>query len=286
MGRPDFSVVVPFRNEERWLPACLEALRRQTLGSGRFEVILVDNGSTDSSLRIARKHPGAIVLEEPGRDPYLSRNRGIAAARAADVVFLDADCIPAEDWLEELAAVADADPAPIVLGYLGFPRPAPAMLLGYEHYYDQKLRHLLAHSLCDNLFGHAGNMLVRRKVFRDVGPFLPLPVQGDTELIQRVVGDFAGAPVAYAPRARVVHAEVATTAACLSKLFECGKYSQALTRRSRYRVVPLHERLRIGVGCVRERGYGPTMTLNLAGMLMLGWASFVAGRVRCVTAGV
>jgi glycosyltransferase involved in cell wall biosynthesis len=82
-----FSIIVPFLNEERWLPGCLDALDAQTLDRSLFELIFVDNGSTDRSVEIVTTHGGVRLLHEPQRDPYLARNRGIAAACARQIVF-------------------------------------------------------------------------------------------------------------------------------------------------------------------------------------------------------
>ena len=98
-----FSVVVPFLDESQWLPETLAALDRQTFPSASYELIFVDNGSSDDSAEIVGRHPRIQLLHEPRRDPYLARNRGIDAARGEYVVFLDADCPPADDWLAEMS---------------------------------------------------------------------------------------------------------------------------------------------------------------------------------------
>ncbi len=128
---PSLTVIVPFLNEERWLPLCIGALESQTLDPARFEVLFIDNGSTDRSVEIVRAHPQIKLLTELRRDPYLARNRGIVAARARNLVFLDADCIPEAGWLEALWTTLQQSDAAIVLGYVAFPSDAsmlPAQL--------------------------------------------------------------------------------------------------------------------------------------------------------------
>lgn len=96
---PAISVVVPVKDMEAELPACLHALTRQNAAA--FEVVVVDNGSVDGSRAVAAQFPVRLVEERtPGA--AAARNRGIAAARAPLVAFTDADCAPARNWLSGL----------------------------------------------------------------------------------------------------------------------------------------------------------------------------------------
>jgi hypothetical protein len=91
----DVSVVVPFYNAERSVEDCIAALRAQTLAPPRYEIIMVDNNSTDGSADLVRKYPDVRLLSEEKQGSYAARNRGVAAARGAIVAFTDADCRPA-----------------------------------------------------------------------------------------------------------------------------------------------------------------------------------------------
>ena len=99
---PKVSVVVACYNGERTLQACLESLQR--LNYPDYEVILVDDGSTDGTPQIARQHPNVRCIRHP--DNYglsAARNSGIAAAQGEIIAFTDADCRVDEDWLYYLA---------------------------------------------------------------------------------------------------------------------------------------------------------------------------------------
>ena len=276
--RPTFTVIVPFLNEERWLPNCIRALERQTLDRSRFELIFVDNGSTDRSVEIVKEHSDIVLLAEGRRDPYLARNRGIAAARGSYLVFLDADCIPETVWLEAYWSTVQNSDASILLGRLTHPADASVFVRCYDEYYDQKLKYLLQCKLQENYFGHAGNMAVRADVFRELGPFQPMPVAGDTEIIHRLLDQRPDSVILYVEHARVVHAEVEDFRTCLKKLYECGGYSETLLRVSHYRPIPAGEKWNIFMGCIRERNYGAAVTIAAFLSLGLGWLSFIAGR--------
>lgn len=98
---PFISVVVPVWNSPDQIAKCLTALGEQTYPKDRFEVLVVDNGSTDSTTEIVRRFPIATLLSEPAPGSYHARNHGLNAARGEYVAFTDADCIPAPDWLEK-----------------------------------------------------------------------------------------------------------------------------------------------------------------------------------------
>lgn len=94
-SQPELSVILPVYNGEAFLDRCLGALSRSDFR--RFECIVVDDGSTDNSAAIARKHGATVVLLERRGGPARARNRGVAVARGPIVVFLDADvCVHAD----------------------------------------------------------------------------------------------------------------------------------------------------------------------------------------------
>lgn len=103
--RPDtgtevrLSVVIPHRNDPRRLARCLSALAPQAAGD--VEVIVVDDGS-DTPPQV----PGGVRLIAQGREGAgPARNRGVAAARGRTLAFVDADCIPAPDFVARAGAV-------------------------------------------------------------------------------------------------------------------------------------------------------------------------------------
>jgi O-antigen biosynthesis protein len=98
---PLVSVVVCTHNGERTLPECLERLDALTYPD--YEVIVVDDGSTDASGDIARAH-GANLVEIEHRGLSFARNAGIERARGEIVAFLDDDAYPDPDWLHYVAA--------------------------------------------------------------------------------------------------------------------------------------------------------------------------------------
>lgn len=116
MPEPLVSVVVNAFNAERYLAETLESVFAQTLDD--WELIVVDDGSTDRTLGIARaasrgREEKVRVLQHPNggnHGPSLARNRGLDAARGTFVAFLDADDVWLPDKLEQQVAILRAHP--------------------------------------------------------------------------------------------------------------------------------------------------------------------------------
>lgn len=117
-GRPLLTVVVPFYDVEAFLAEAVASLRAQTYE--RLEVILVDDGSTDGSLALARSltadDPRFMVLEVPHGGQGAARNVALARARGEYVTFMDADDIVPPDAYAAMVATLEASGSDMVLG--------------------------------------------------------------------------------------------------------------------------------------------------------------------------
>ncbi len=117
---PRISVVIPVYNTEHYLRECLDSVLGQTLTADQYEVIAVDDGSTDSSPAILREYaaeyPGLRVITTMRSGTAAApRNTGIEAARGDYVFFVDSDDAIALDTLERLLRVADETGSDVVL---------------------------------------------------------------------------------------------------------------------------------------------------------------------------
>jgi glycosyltransferase involved in cell wall biosynthesis len=113
------AVVVATKNRAWRLSLLLEALRAQTVGLDAFEVVVVDDGSSDATPRLLADVgdlPLRVIRRETSAGPATARNAGWRAATAPLVAFTDDDCRPVPDWLERFAAAAAAHPGAVLQG--------------------------------------------------------------------------------------------------------------------------------------------------------------------------
>ena len=113
---PEYSVIVPAYQAADIVGACVRALEQQTVDRARYEIVVVDDGSTDATSDAAREAGADRVLRVPHGGPAAARNAGIESARGEIVLFTDADCEPAEEWIARMVAPLDN---PQVMGVKG-----------------------------------------------------------------------------------------------------------------------------------------------------------------------
>jgi cellulose synthase/poly-beta-1,6-N-acetylglucosamine synthase-like glycosyltransferase len=201
---PFVSVIVPVFNGSRTLRKCLEAVTGQAYPGSSYEVIVVDNKSTDQSRAIASSCPGVKLLRQDSiQSSYASRNLGSAQARGEILVFMDADCIPSPDWLLNLVipfadrgvlavggTVLDVEPANLVEIFI----QETNLLRKYQSAENQYFKPLIT-----------ANVAIRKTAFDALGGFNEnLYTGGDIDLAWRAQLKY-GDCVRYSAEAVVFH---------------------------------------------------------------------------------
>jgi glycosyltransferase involved in cell wall biosynthesis len=154
---PRASVIVPARNAQQTLSRTLAALAAQQF-DGEFEVIVVDDGSSDDTAALARRAHGVTVLRQPPLGPAAARNHGVSSSAGTALAFCDADVFPAPGWLAAgIEALSHAD---IVQGKV---LPDPDARLGP---FDRTIWITFEVGLFET-----ANLFVTRELFERVGGF-------------------------------------------------------------------------------------------------------------------
>jgi len=119
---PDVSVIIGAYEAMPYLIRCLESVEAQTIGSGRLEIVAVDDGSTDGTGEYLEEFaartaiPTRVVRQANSGGPSGPRNLGLKLARGRYVFFLDADDYFGEEALERMVAMGDRAGTDVVLG--------------------------------------------------------------------------------------------------------------------------------------------------------------------------
>lgn len=225
---PDLSVVIASLNGAERVQRCIAALSAQST-SAALELIVVDDGSSDSTSHVARRHGAIVVRHTTNLGVSVARNSGIKVATAPVVAFLDDDCEPDPQWAarlldaysDDVTAVGgelavSAHPG-IMLGYLLRHNPLAPQEIELER--SGKLLYRLwlylrrqwiqpQHNGRRQVLSFASaNMSVRRQALLEIGGFDGRIRFGseDEDLCWRLLRAFPGSRLVFDPDARATH---------------------------------------------------------------------------------
>lgn len=161
------SIVIPVYNEADQLGACLEAIARQTVMP--YEVLVIDNNSSDATVAVAERYPFVRLLREPRQGVVYARDRGFDAASGDIIGRIDADTRLPSGWLTQIQTIF-ADNS--VSAVSGPPHYYDFALASVADTIDWRLRAHLSRKLSDYNFLWGANMAVRREAWVQVRPSL------------------------------------------------------------------------------------------------------------------
>ncbi len=275
---PFISVVVPVYNQERYLQRCAEALLKQTYPWDRFEILMVDNNSTDASPQILRSIDGIRVLHEHTQGDYAARNRGIAEARGEIIAFTDSDTAPLPDWLHRIAREMRKHPdVGVIIGGLEF--DGSSRMLALMTSYEQDKAEYIFHSDEPALYyGYTCNMAARRSLFDELGPFAPIQRNSDVVFVRSVVDAHSTGAVVYRREVAVRRLEITSPGEFFRKQAVYGRDFPRYAHVAHVRVLRMSERLSILVRILRARRPNPIDAILLTTGLSVGAICYDASR--------
>lgn len=181
-NEPFISIIVPAYNEENRISRCLKSINKLNYTKNKLEVIVVDDGSLDSTSDIARVY-GANIIKQLHFGCAVARNTGVEHARGDVIAFIDADDICKEDWLiTAVPYLKDSNVGAVGCYHDLFNGEKRFVLVSY---YEKRFRHIESPASTGHL--GASGLVIKKSVFIDVGGFNPkLLAAEDAELSYKI----------------------------------------------------------------------------------------------------
>jgi cellulose synthase/poly-beta-1,6-N-acetylglucosamine synthase-like glycosyltransferase len=228
MTNTRFSVIIPAYNAEKTLSFCLKALAYQSVPEEDYEVIVVDDGSTDGTSKIAKRFNVKYIFQK-NQGPAAARNRGAHDAKGDIILFTDSDCVPEHSWIQEMVSpFSDTEVVGVKGAYKTRQRELAARFAQAE--FEDRYDLLQKSSFIDMVDTYSAAF--RKDVFLNMGGFdesFPVANNEDTELSYRLAA--AGYKLVFNPGAFVYHTHPDTFMKYLKLKFWRGYWRMVVYRR-------------------------------------------------------
>jgi glycosyltransferase involved in cell wall biosynthesis len=273
-----FSIIVPVYNTGKYLEGCIQALRELDYPKSQYEILMVDNNSTDNSSEILAKADGIQAFLETKQGSYAARNHAVRVARGEYLAFTDSDCMPMPNWLTTIEKNFQDPERHIVMGpRLSESKNRAVQLMA--DFQSKKDEFVLCSNIPEVYYGFTNNLSVRKSTMDRFGPFEERPRGADTVFVQRVVSGLGCESVYYDKQMLVRHAELDSIMSYYNKMYAYGKSCQLYQELVRTRPLVASERLRALRTCIAEGKYSTLESMLFGGLLAGGVFAWNAGRL-------
>jgi glycosyltransferase involved in cell wall biosynthesis len=225
------SVIVPAYNAELTIRKCLEALKKQTIPLSDYEIIVVDDGSTDRTGETAASTENIKIVRQTNAGPAAARNNGARQAQSKIIVFTDSDCFPETDWLEKMLIPfgQDTQIAAVKGAYLTRQRELAARFVQLE--YEEKYDRLKKSAYIDFVDTYSAAFI--KKTFLEFGGYdteFKVACAEDVELSFRMAN--AGHKMVFNPDALVYHIHPASWIQYFNKKYKFAYWRMLAVRKN------------------------------------------------------
>lgn len=236
---PKISIIVAVYNAAESLEYCIQSLLALDYPQQQREIIAIDNNSSDRSLEILQQFAASIrILQEPIRGAAAARNRGVMESQHPFIVFTDADCQVAQDWLKQLIKpLQEQERVVAVGGRILTQQPANVIAQFSDHLHNHHT------AISENPpYLITMNMAIRRAAFIDIGLFdIQMLRAEDTDLSYRL--HLVEHKFAYAHDAIIYHHNPNSLGALFKKGYQHGFWNVKLTKKHQILLFPMHKRI-------------------------------------------
>jgi len=229
---PKVSIIVPAYNEEETIADCIQSLLNLNYPKNMYEILIVDNNSTDATSKIIQKYHNISYFNERKQGTATARNLGIKKSKGEILAFIDADCVASKNWLINL--IEEFNPNTKIAGIGGKIRVFhPSSIIekfGNLRLYNQE--QFIEGTSGQPPFLATGNCAYKAKILKKVGSFdTSFITSEDNDLGWRV--HFLGYQLAYASKAIVYHRMPKTLFSVLKRQFVYGQDNAKLINKHR-----------------------------------------------------
>ncbi|PSN20055.1 glycosyl transferase [filamentous cyanobacterium CCP5] len=282
------SVIIPVFNNKDYLRICLDGLSKQTYPAESFEIIIVDNSSSQDIEGVVSDYRQVKLLFESQPGSYAARNKGLTFAKGEIIVFIDSDCLPIPQWIEYGVNELKKRSADLAGGQVEFqlsPYKSPAEI------YDSVTNMQAKRNIEERQLSTTANLFTHRYVFEAIGIF-PQDVKSGGDLRWTKKATESGFKLVFAADAVVYH-PARNWKELLKKQFRVGKgqpmiwlqQGQSLRQTALGTIYclppPKPKRLLASV----DEKQRDKVSASLLGVLMVAWSCNIAlalGRLACV----
>ncbi len=198
---PLVSVIVPVFNDRHRVIQCIDALLSQDYPDDKYEIIVVDNNSTDDTYSVIQDYPIHLFKEVKEQSSYAARNKGLEKANGEIIAFTDSDCIPDKSWISNgVQAILEGE-AELVGGKIQFFFKNRKDL--YE-VYDSLTSMQQETKINSRKEAVTANLFVKKQVFKKIGKFRADVKSGGDALFTRKAVE-SGFVITYNSNAIIKH---------------------------------------------------------------------------------
>ena len=259
------SVIIPFRNESKYIEACINAVIEQDFPQDQYEIIMVNNNSTDRSVEIVENYPSIKLYHQPIQGNAITRNLGLAHATGSLIAFVDSDTVPAKDWLRNNEKAMRDSSVNLIVGRLEF-KSAGLPLKLVEMYELEKTRFVFSRKTKSTLFCYTCNLAIRKSVFENLGFFAEVRRSADILFLRNVVETYGIESVRFEEEVRVSRFEIATIWQYFKKLSNYGRDAGIYSKAADLRPINISERLEVLKNIMKRKQFS---VLNICFLFML-----------------
>lgn len=242
-----FSIIIPSYNRAEEVVALIQSLRQQTFSHEHFEVLIVDDGSTDDTARkVAELVPQVDFrlrfFQRNHEGPGPARNYGMSQAAGAYFLFIDSDCLADADWLKAIdeAIITEKPDA------FGGPDAVLPTFSPIQKAIDYSMTSFLTtggmrghtRKRLAKFYPRSFNMGIRREIYEKLGGMNNLRHGQDIEFSRRIVA--SGARISYIPNAVVYHKRRTNLRKFFRQMFNWGVARINLSFYDKGNLEPLH----------------------------------------------